>query len=77
MARTQVLISGQVQGVGFRYMAKRKMVELGITGWVENLADGRVEAEFEGEENRIKEMVEWCREGPPLARVSRVEAVTK
>ena len=75
--RMQVLISGQVQGVGFRYAVRRKMEQLGLTGRVENLADARVEAEFEGDESKVKEMLEWCRGGPPLARVSRVEAVTK
>lgn len=77
MAKAHILISGQVQGVGFRYFVKGKLAELGVSGSIENLPDGRVEAEFEGEESKVKEMIEWCREGPPLAKVSRVEVVTK
>ena len=77
MKRIHILISGRVQGVGFRVAARRKMGELGISGGVENLADGRVEAVFAGKAEKVREMVEWCQEGPPLAKVSRVEVVTK
>ena len=75
MNKVHVLISGQVQGVGFRYWAKRKMEELGISGWVENTDDGRVEAEFTGEEGPVKQMIELCREGPMLARVKKVTII--
>lgn len=49
--------------------------ELGICGWVRNLADGRVEAVFEGEKGMVEKMVEWCRKGPEYARVSVVEVI--
>ena len=75
--KVYVRISGQVQGVGFRYAVRGKMNELGIVGWAENLPDGRVEAEFEGEKDRIDKMLEWCKEGPPLAQVNKVEVERK
>ena len=71
MAR--VLIGGRVQGVGYRYWVRRKAGKLGLKGWVRNSDDGGVEAVFEGKEQEIKKMVDWCREGPPLAGVVKVE----
>jgi len=68
-----VIISGRVQGVWFRSSTKQKAEQLGVTGWVKNTRDGCVEAIFEGEENNIKEIVEWCHRGPPLAKIERVE----
>jgi len=63
-----VVISGLVQGVGFRYFLKRKAKELGITGWVQNTG-ATVEAVFAGEKVQIGKMITLCREGPPLAQV--------
>lgn len=71
--RVHVWVSGLVQGVGFRYSAARQARALGLTGWVRNLPDGRVEAEFEGGPNAVDQMVEWCREGPAFSRVSDVQ----
>lgn len=71
--RAHVFISGRVQGVFFRANTKRVADELGVKGWVRNLPDGRVEAVFEGEEDAVKKIVEWCHRGPPAARVDRVE----
>jgi len=68
-----VYVYGMVQGVFFRYNTKRMADLLGVSGWVKNLPDGRVEAYFEGEEDAVRRMVEWCHVGPPLARVERVE----
>ena len=68
-----VLISGQVQGVWFRSSTRQKAEELGLTGWVRNTSDGDVEAVFEGEEEIVKRMVDWCHRGPPLAKVENVE----
>lgn len=73
--KAHVLISGQVQGVGFRLAARNKMRELGIEGRVENLADGRVEVVFAGEPREIRKMLRWCKLGPPLAKVTGVEVV--
>lgn len=71
--RAHVWISGRVQGVFFRAHTKEVAEKLGLTGWVRNLPDGRVEAVFEGEEDAVKEAIEWCKRGPPLARVEKVE----
>jgi acylphosphatase len=71
--RAQVLISGRVQGVSFRWFTQRKAQALGLTGWVRNLWDGRVEAVFEGEEAAVRQAVAWCHTGEPPARVSQVE----
>jgi acylphosphatase len=67
-----VYISGYVQGVAYRYSAIRMAKRLGLTGWVRNLPDGRVEALIEGEETHVRQMVAWCQEGPPSAVVSKV-----
>ena len=67
--RAHVWISGIVQGVAFRYYTRRQADRLGLTGWVRNLRDGRVEAVFEGAEDRVESMLRWCHEGPPGARV--------
>lgn len=72
--RVRVVISGLVQGVFFRYTTRLKAEEFGLNGWVRNLPGGEVEALLEGDEDRVGKMVEWCREGPPGARVERVEA---
>jgi len=68
-----VKISGRVQGVWFRANTRQKAEQLGVTGWVKNNSDGCVEAIFEGEENSVKELVEWCHRGPPLAKIKNVE----
>jgi acylphosphatase len=62
--QAHVFISGWVQGVGFRYWTKTTALKLGLTGWVRNLPDSRVEAIFEGPKERVEEMVERCQKGP-------------
>lgn len=71
--RAHVFISGRVQGVSFRWYTQRIAEELGLTGWVRNLWDGRVEAIFEGEEKAVRQAVAWCHTGAPSARVDDVE----
>jgi acylphosphatase len=71
--RAEALISGRVQGVSFRYFTREQARKLGLTGWVKNLADGRVQAVFEGPTEKVEQMIEWCRQGPPAARVDDVE----
>jgi len=71
--RAHVFISGLVQGVFFRAETQTRARRLGVTGWVRNLWDGRVEAVFEGEEEAVERMVSWCHRGPPGARVENVE----
>jgi len=69
----RVIISGRVQGVWFRANTKQQAEQLGLTGWVRNTSNGCVEAVFEGEENLVKEMIEWCHKGPSLAKVEKVD----
>lgn len=70
----RVCVRGRVQGVGFRHHTMLRARSLGLTGWVANLPDGRVEAAFEGSPDRVASMVEWCRRGPAGASVYEVEA---
>ncbi|MDA8413541.1 MAG: acylphosphatase [Desulfobacteraceae bacterium] len=73
MTRVSVIIHGRVQGVAFRHYTCQRALELGVTGWVRNLPDGAVEGLFEGDEAAVATLVEWCRSGPPAARVDRLE----
>jgi acylphosphatase len=70
----RVLVSGVVQGVGFRYYTRLRASELGLSGWVQNLADGRVEVWVEGPPAAVEQLLEWLRRGPPGAQVSASEA---
>ncbi len=72
-ARAHVLVSGRVQGVYYRSYACEAARSLGLTGWVRNTRDSRVEAVFEGEEDAVREMIAWCRHGSPSSRVESVE----
>ncbi|MCX5849058.1 MAG: acylphosphatase [Deltaproteobacteria bacterium] len=72
MKRVHVFISGRVQGVFFRAKAQRAAIDLNLTGWVRNMADGRVETVFEGDDTNVDKMLEWCHTGPPVARVEEV-----
>lgn len=72
--RLHVLIEGMVQGVGFRFATQRQAAALHLNGWVRNLPDGRVEAEFEGPRTNLEQMLQWCRHGPRLAEVIRVDS---
>ena len=74
-ARVHVIISGKVQGVWFRASTKQKADELGITGWVKNTSDGNVEALFEGLDNHVGEIVDWCKTGPPFAQVKNIRII--
>ena len=68
-----MFVSGYVQGVFYRSTARRIVERLGILGWIKNLPDGRVEAVFEGLEDNVLEMIEWCRRGSLGAEVESVE----
>jgi acylphosphatase len=72
LARARVLVSGRVQGVAFRQQAVDAAQRLGVTGWVRNLPDGRVEALVEGDKPSVDALVAWCRHGPRLARVDEM-----
>ena len=73
--RLHLFISGRVQGVFYRLWTKEKADKLGLTGWVKNLADGRVEAVFEGPESKLKTMVNLCYQGPAEAEVAKIEKI--
>ncbi|MFW5929249.1 MAG: acylphosphatase [Halobacteriota archaeon] len=73
MKRAHVHVSGRVQGVYYRASTRDAARERGVSGWVRNLEDGRVEAVFEGSHDAVEEMVEWCHTGSPRASVEEVE----
>jgi acylphosphatase len=73
--RARALVSGRVQGVGFRHYARKRARELGLTGWVRNLPGGIVEMCFQGRADATDRMEDWLREGSPLADVRRVVIV--
>lgn len=71
--RVRLRIAGRVQGVAFRAAACDEARSLGLSGWVRNLPDGDVEVVLQGEPGTVERMIAWCRRGPSLARVSRVD----
>jgi acylphosphatase len=76
MIRTvNILISGRVQGVGFRWFTKNKAQDFGVTGTVKNRDDGRVEIVAQANTDILEPFIEWCHEGPITARVDKVELI--
>ncbi len=73
IVRAHVFIEGRVQGVFYRDWTLRQAQGLRLTGWVRNLADGRVEAVFEGPKEKIEKMIQKCRSGPMLAGVKHMD----
>jgi acylphosphatase len=72
VVRYRVLVSGRVQGVFFRDSCRKMAEEYGVSGWVRNRPDGRVEAVFEGPEDAVGRLLEWARHGPRSAVVEDV-----
>jgi acylphosphatase len=72
MVRYRVLVSGRVQGVYYRDTCRQLALQRGVSGWVRNLPDGRVEAVFEGPPGDVQHLVDWARRGPRAAMVSDV-----
>ena len=70
---TRIIVSGLVQGVSFRYYTKAKADELDLVGMVRNKKDGSVIIEAAGEENNIKEFINWCKKGPKWANVKKLD----
>ena len=70
--RVRVVVTGRVQGVWFRDGCRDEARAFGVRGFVRNRADGAVEGEFEGHRAAVERMVDWCRHGPPRARVDAV-----
>ncbi len=73
VARARVTVLGRVQGVFFRAETRRIALSLGLSGWVRNVEDGTVEADFEGERERIEKAIEWCGHGPGGALVDALD----
>jgi len=73
--RAHVYVSGNVQGVGYRFSTVQQAKRLGVNGWVKNLQDGRVEAVFEGDKPAVEKMVKWCHSGPASASVEDVSVM--
>jgi acylphosphatase len=69
------VVTGRVQGVFFRDTARRRAEAAGVAGWISNRPDGAVEAVFEGEPDRVDELIEFCRHGPSRAEVANVEVI--
>lgn len=70
--RAHVFVSGRVQGVSFRDATRSQAEQIGLSGWVRNTQDGRVEAIFEGEPDAVRQMIDWCESGPSSADVEDV-----
>ena len=70
--RARVIIEGRVQGVFFRHHTQEMASRLGLKGWVKNRRDGSVEAIFEGDRDRVDQIIEWCHRGPSGAGVKNV-----
>jgi acylphosphatase len=71
--RFHLIISGRVQGVSYRMSAWEKARQLGLSGWVRNLNDGRVEMIIEGDTSLLEQMTDWAGQGPRFASVTNVD----
>lgn len=74
MRRLHLVIHGRVQGVCFRAYARDKAIALGLSGLVRNRRDGTVELMAEGEDPSLQDLLGWCWNGPPWARVEHIDA---
>ena len=71
--RAHILVSGRVQGVFFRSQTKHNADNHDVKGWVRNLPDGRLEAVFEGEQDAVQKLIDFCKRGPSGARVTNID----
>jgi acylphosphatase len=69
----RLVVRGRVQGVGFRHATAAAAAACGVAGWVRNCRDGSVEALVQGEPAQVERAIDWCRRGPPAARVEAVD----
>jgi acylphosphatase len=72
-ARAHVFVAGRVQGVFFRVETRSEAMKRNVAGWVQNTSDSRVEAIFEGKKADVEQLVDFCRRGPPGARVTEID----
>jgi len=68
-----LFVHGRVQGVFFRASTQKAAEDLELTGWVKNCDDGSVEILAEGSREKLEELIAWCRHGPPMASVSKID----
>jgi len=73
----RLVISGRVQGVCFRHYTRETALSQGVAGWVVNRSDGTVEALIQGGVQAVDQVIAWCRQGPPAARVDEVQIVSE
>lgn len=72
MKRVRILIEGRTQAINFRYHTQQQAQKLGLTGFVRNLSDGRVEIDAQGDDANVEEMLTWCQEGPHSAQLKSI-----
>ena len=72
-SRSHIFVSGKVQGVFFRENTRKKAAEFGLSGFVRNLPNGKVEAVFEGEKEKIEKIIQWIKKGSETAQVENIE----
>ena len=75
--RAHILVSGRVQGVFFRMETRNEATKRNVTGWVRNTSGGRMEAIFEGKKVDVEKLIEFCKTGPPGAKVTKIDAQWK
>ncbi len=68
-----LIIHGRVQGIFFRDSTRRRARKLGLTGWVSNESNRTVKVTAQGEEEKLKELIKWCYNGPILAQVDKID----
>ena len=76
MKKVRTIVSGKVQGVGFRMYTQNKAEELGVVGFVQNLIDGNVKIVAVGEDSQVDALMEWAKSGSPAARVKDLQIET-
>ena len=75
--RLHIIVTGRVQGIGYRVHCSREAKSLGVTGWVRNNPDGSVEVVAEGDDVAVNELADWCRAGHPFAKVQEVDVTVE
>ena len=75
MKHYKITVSGKVQGVFYRVFTKKKAQELGLNGYVKNMPNGTVCIEAEGTSTQLSQLIDWCKQGPPLSKVENVHYI--
>jgi len=73
LIQLQIIVSGKVQGVGYRYYTQMKAIQFGITGWVRNLREGGVEILASGSKENLEKFIDEVRRGNPFSTVDHIE----